>query len=701
MSQMEMQYRMGVDIGGTFTDIVLLSDAGTLYSKKVLSTPHDYSEAIENGVVALLDELGLAPAAIREFAHATTVATNTIIERKGVKAALVTTKGFRDVLELGRFRTPRLYDIEFRKPEPLVERALRFELDERTAADGSILKAVERDELERVAEQLEQTGVRAVAVALLNSYANPESERIVIDYLQQRLPEVAISASSQLLPQIGEYERTSTTVVNAYIRPVVARYLEALQGRLDRLGIRAPLSIMQSSGGMAPGKLVAERPIYIIESGPAAGVLGGQRVAQHAELGDTIVFDMGGTTAKATIIIDNEFALCPETEVGGGAALGQRMVKGGGFPVQVPTIDIAEVGAGGGSIAAIDAAGGIQVGPRSAGAMPGPICYNRGGVQPTVTDANLILGYLNPGALVGGELSLAYDKAREAIGELAGRLGVPLEQAAYGIHLIANATMLRALRGVSSEKGMDPSQFALFAIGGNGPVHASTLAESSGMTRTIVPPVAGLFSALGMLFADVEHQLVGAFYRPFAKVDQAALASALAPLLEEGAELLASEGYADASRRVIQVYADVKYAGQTSPLPVPLPAGPVDAGTLDEIARRFSDIHQRTFGYVSAGEPLQFVSLKAVCRGLAETPRMPESLTRGLEKTAVAATREAYFGPEHGWQPAAVITRAALDATPRPGPAIVEEYDTTTVVRPGWNVHRDAFNNIVLQRAAA
>lgn len=696
-----MRYRMGVDIGGTFTDIVLLGEDGAIHSKKTLSTPHDYSEAIENGVSALLAERNLGADVIEEFAHATTVATNTIIERKGVKVALVTTRGFRDVLELGRFRTPKLYHIDYRKPEPLVERRLRLELTERTAADGSILTPIDDAELEALAAVLEREGVAAVAVSLLNSYANPANEEKTAAYLAERLPDVAVCASTQLLPQIGEYERTSTTVVNAYIRPVVHRYIESLQRRLDAMGLVAPLGIMQSSGGMAPGATVAEKPIYIIESGPAAGVLGGQRVADHASLGDTIVFDMGGTTAKATIIVDGQFMLCPETEVGGGAALGQRMIKGGGFAVQVPTIDIAEVGAGGGSIAALDAAGGIQVGPRSAGAAPGPICYGRGGTQPTVTDANLVLGYLNPGALVGGELELAFDKAREAMSDLAAKMGVPLEQAAYGIHLIANATMLRALRGVSSEKGMDPSQFAMLAIGGNGPVHALTLAEAAGLDRVVIPPVAGLFSALGMLFADVEHQLVGAFYRKYADVTLADLRAGIARLVDEGTSLLISEGYADAARREVQLHAEIKYAGQTSPLSIAFPGGELDAQTLVVLAQRFQQAHQATFGYASDKEPLQFVSIKAVCRGLPASPRMPDQLRRGTEKQPQRLAREAYFGTEHGWLPTRILARADLTDQPQAGPLIIEEYDTTTVVRPGWQAWRDAANNIVLsyQRA--
>lgn len=639
---------------------------------------------------------------IREFTHATTVATNTIIERKGVRCALVTTKGFRDVLELGRYRTPRLYDINFRKPEPLVERRLRFELDERIGSDGSIVKPIDMADLEALAAAIEKVDVQAVAITLINSYANPVHERAVAEYLTERLPHLSVSASVELLPQLGEYERTSTTVVNAYIRPVVERYVSSLQRRLDEMRVRAPLGIMQSSGGMAPGPVVAERPIYIIESGPAAGVLGGQRVSTRAGLGNTIVFDMGGTTAKATIIVDGEFSLSPETEVGGGAALGQRMVKGGGFAVQVPTIDISEVGAGGGSIAGVDVAGGIQVGPRSAGAAPGPICYNRGGDQPTVTDANLILGYLNPDSLVGGELSLAYDKAHAALAALAEKLGVPHEEAAYGIHLIANATMLRALRGVSSEKGMDPSTFGLFAIGGNGPVHACTLAEASGMNRVIVPPVAGLFSAMGLLFADVEHQLVKAFYHRVDRTSVEELQSALEPLVQEGIALLVAEGYPDAESRDIQLFVDVKYAGQTSPLPVMLPTLPLPADTLEALRLRFEDEHRRTFGYVTQDEPLQLISVRAVCRGVLDVPRMPKSLVRGRSVQRARVARQAYFGPDYGWLKTTVIDRQALSPDePLAGPLIVEEYDTTTIVRPGWSARRDHANNIVIERVQA
>ncbi|WP_020187837.1 hydantoinase/oxoprolinase family protein [Methylopila sp. 73B] len=694
---MSASYRLGVDIGGTFTDVVLMSADGVIFSKKVLSTPQDYSRGIEAGVSALLEELGIEASDIGEFVHATTVATNTIIERKGAKSGLLTTKGFRDVLEIARFRTPRLYDIHYKKQDALVERRLRLEADERIAADGSVTRALDDADLEAAAAVFEAEGVEAVSIAFINSYVNGEHERRAAAYLSRRLPGVPVTASVDLLPQLGEYERTSTTVVNSYIRPVVERYVSSLKARLDRLGVKAPLMIMQSSGGVAPGDAVARQPIDIIESGPAAGVLGGQRLGEKIGVGDMLVFDMGGTTAKATVIENHAYAICPETEVGGGAALGARMIKGAGYPVQSPTIDIAEVGAGGGSIAATDAAGGLIVGPRSAGAEPGPVAYGRGGTHPTVTDANIVLGYLNPGALVSGELTLDVKAAMTAISSLGEKVGLSSTDTAYGIHAIADATMLRALRGVSSEKGRDPSQYTMLAIGGNGSVHACSLAEAAGMARIVAPPVAGLFSALGMLFADVEHQLVAAFYRRLDEVDAAALREAVAPLIDRGLGMLRGEGFVAPESQAVTVFADLRYVGQTSPLTLPIPAG--DDG-LAALLAAFHAEHQAVFGYASPGEAVQFVALKLVCRGVSPTPRMPASARRGAEKTVARHVRRAFFG-EAGWIDTPVAPRSDLTETPVLGPMIIEEYDTTIVVRPGWFAARDTWNNVVLTRGAA
>lgn len=690
---------LGVDIGGTFTDIVLLRSDGRLFSKKVLSTPEDYSAAIEGGILDLLAEVRVSAAAIAELAHGTTVATNAIIERRGVRVALVTTSGFRDVLEIARFRSPRLYDMSYRKPEPLVERRLRLEVRERVMSDGTVLVPVSAEDLDAAAHVIRDNAIDAVAVCFINSYANPENELAASRRLGEALPGVSISASVQLLPQINEYERTSTIVVNAYIRPVVERYVRALDKRLRRIGIPAPLMIMQSSGGLLPGPLAAKNPVYVIESGPAAGVVGAQRLGASVDLGDLIVFDMGGTTAKASLIQRGAYGLCPETEVGGGAALGHRLIQGAGYVVQVPTIDIAEVGAGGGSIATVDAAGGMQVGPRSAGAEPGPACYDRGGVAATVTDANVLLGYLNPDVLCGGELPIVRAKAEETVAALGCRLNLDVTETAYGIHVIANSNMMKALHGVSTERGRDASQFGLLAIGGNGGVHAANLAQTLRIPRIIVPPVAGLFSALGMLFADVEHHLVTAFYHRFDMTTAEDMAAAVGPMIEEARSLLEREGFAP-SRQRIAIYGEMKHVAQSAALTVPIEGWPLSAMSLAHARAAFGEAHEITYGYRSDTEPIQFVALKVIGQGVSEMPRVPQRLVRDRENRAVQTMRKAYFGRELGWHDTPVIARSALGGKARPGPLIVEEYDTTTVVRPGWSARLDRWNDIIMERDA-
>jgi N-methylhydantoinase A len=692
-------YRLGVDIGGTFTDIVVLAPDGTVFSKKVLSTPDDYSRAIESGVAELLEETGIAAGELGEFAHGTTVATNAVIERRGGKVALVTTRGFRDVLELGRFRSPRLYDLGFRKPDPLVERRLRFEVDERTSGRGELLVPVDPAVLDRLADRMRAEGVQAVAVCFLNSYVNPDNELAAKRRLEARLGDVPVSASAQLLPQIQEYERTSTTVINAYIRPVVERYVRALAKRMRRIGVKVPLTIMQSSGGLLPAELAAANPVYIIESGPAAGVVGAQRLGALLGYDDVMVFDMGGTTAKASLVEDGRFAINAEAEVGRDDVGGHRLLQGGGYPVQVPTIDIVEVGAGGGSIAAVDVAGGFRVGPRSAGAVPGPACYGRGGDLPTVTDANLLLGYVNPTAMVGGDLVLDRAKAEAALAGLGIRLGRSTTDAAYGIHLIANANMMRALSSISTERGRDPSRFAIVAVGGNGGVHAGGLAESLGIRRILVPPAAGLFSALGLLFADVEHDFVRAFYRRLADTAPACFNAAAAPFVEEAHRLLEAEGFTDAAQRAVEVQASMKYVGQTWTLPIACRAFPADSTHLAAMAEAFGESHGRHYGYRSDGEPLQFVALRVVGRGRSALPRVPDRIRRAKEWIAARGERNAYFGPDIGWLAVPVLPRADLGTAARDGPLIVDEYDTSIVVRPGWRARLDGWNTVVVERA--
>jgi N-methylhydantoinase A len=587
----------------------------------------------------------------------------------------------------------------FRKPEPLVPRRLRFEVPERIGSKGEVVMPLDANALEAVARALEREKINALAICFINSYANDAHESEAAAFFRRRLPAVSVTTSTSLMPQLGEFERTSSTVINAYIRPVVQRYVDALERRLAQLEVAAPLMIMQSSGGIAPAATVAERSLTIIESGPAAGVLGAQRLGTHISLPDMIVFDMGGTTAKATIIEKHAFGMCPESEVGGGALMGNRMIKGAGYPVQAPTIDIAEVGAGGGSIAYVDEASGIKVGPRSAGAEPGPVCYDHGGEEPTVTDANLVLGYLNPEALVGGELALNAAKARGTIAALGGRLGLEPTETAYGIHEIVNSTMLRALRGVSSERGQDPSRFALLAIGGNGPVHAATLADAAGMRHIVVPPVAGLFSALGMLFADVEHHFAKGFYRRIGTESAADINAVADDLVLSARKLLAEEGYAGADRQRIAVSIDLQYRSQATPLTIALPQYPVTSESMHALFSAFEHEHRRTFGYVT-GEILQSVAIKVTAQGLSETPRTPSRMTHGNERALERGrSRRAYFGSDAGWRDTPVVARDELQASPRAGPLIVEEYDTTVIVRPGWQARVDAWNNIHMEKA--
>lgn len=684
---------LGIDIGGTFTDIVMSGTSGELHTKKVLSTPHDYSEAIETGVTALLDETHISPHDIVEVVHGTTVATNAIIERTGVKVGLVTTEGFRDVLEIARFRAPRMYDVSFRKPPPLVERRLRFEVRERLGANGATLIPVDEISVRTVAERCRKEKVDAVAICLLNAYVDGRHEEAVAAIMREHLPGTPVTISSELVPQIQEYERSSTAVVNAYIRPVVQRYAQALEDRLRKLGIPAPLNIMQSNGGVLSATTAAVKPIFIIESGPAAGVVGGQRIGLDCGLGDLLTFDMGGTTAKAAIIIDGEFGMTPETEVGGSEALGHRMVKGGGYVVQAPTIDIAEVGAGGGSIAWIDAGGILQVGPRSAGADPGPACYDQGGEQATVTDANLLLGYINPVSLVAGDLTLNRSAAEAAVRLLAQSIRQPITETAYGIHLIANARMMRALSAVSSERGLDPADFTLLAFGGNGGVHAAGLAEALRIRRIIVPPAAGVFSAVGLLYAEATHHCVRAFYETLEGLDLIRLNNELGTLREEALRLLRADGY-ESDQQSLGVAIDMKYVGQNAALSISLEQPLLNPDKIDILAENFARAHETVFGYRSDGEPVQIAALRIAATGLRD--RRQHTLTISRIRSTKPEARDVYFGPNHGWHSAPIVGRTSLLGASEIGPLVVEEYDHTIVVPPGASATCDEAGNAII-----
>jgi N-methylhydantoinase A len=684
-----MSLRVGIDIGGTFTDLVAISGDGTVTTHKTASTPHDYGEGIIAGLRALLAG---RPGPVADVLHATTIGSNTVLERKGAKTALVTTRGFRDILEIRDLRMPVLYDIGWTKPRALVERRLRLEVTEKLRPDGSVAVPLDVATLGPVIAMLRAENVVSVAICLLHSYANPAHERAVALAVRDALPNVAISVSSDILPEIKEYPRTSTTVINAYVQPVVRAYITALDARLRALGIDAPLQLMQSNGGLASASFAAEAPAHIIESGPAAGVVGAAALARRLEESRIVTFDMGGTTAKAGLVEDGEVLRTEAIEVGGGVMAGSRLLVGAGYMLKLPAIDLAEVGAGGGSICRLDGAGAPKVGPESAGAAPGPVCYGRGGVAPTITDCNLALGYLDPGGLTGGTMRLDLEAARAAIQrDLGGPLGLSIEEAAHGMLRLAAATMMRAIRAVSVERGRDVRQIAMLAFGGNGPLFAAGIAAELGISRIIVPPLPGVFSAFGLLVADAEHHARQSIRVRLDVADPDRINGIIADLTEAGTQRLTRDGFGQA-RHSFQRAAFARYAGQSSEIEVPLPDGFI---TPETIAARFADEHERTYGFRAPdGEPVELIGLSVMARGLPERPRLPARIPPFAQM--VPASRRAWF-PGEGWVETPVMDRAGLSGSVA-GPLIVQEYDATCLVPRGVSARVDSFGNIRLER---
>jgi len=676
--------RVGVDVGGTFTDVILHGADGRVSIRKLLSTPPRYDRAVVEAVG------GLADGPVAEVVHGTTVATNAVLERRGSPTALVTTAGFRDVLELRRLRIPHMYDLFWRKPPPLVERHLRFELNERVAADGTVVRALDEAESRSLAARLGATGVESVAVCFLHSYLYPEHEQRFGAILAEELPEVNVSLSSEILREQREYERSATTVVNAYVRPLMSSYIDRIQTGLDGIGIDGPLQIMQSSGGVMTADDAKERPVFALESGPAAGVVAARGMGQQLGVDNLLAFDMGGTTAKASLIEDGAISRGREYEVGGSMSAGSRLIRGAGELLRIPTIDIAEVGAGGGSIAWLDPAGGLQVGPHSAGADPGPACYGRGGVEPTVTDANVLLGYMPAGEVADGQVTISAELAEQAVRRVAEPLGLTLLEAASGIHRIANARMTRALRSVSSEKGRDPREFALIAYGGAGPIHAAGLAEDLAMRTVLVPAVAGLFSAVGLLFARPEFHEVRTCHLDVDTVDPAVVAALFDEMEARLRHALEGRSEVEWART-----ADLRYGGQSWEVEVTFPTGSDLAG----LRARFEDEHERLYGVKDqAGSPVEIRALRLAALGEAAATRSFH-LDGANGAGPAAASRRIHVGGADLDVP--VRTRSSLGATPEPGPLLVDEYDTTVVVPPGWSARRDgATGTFVLERSA-
>jgi len=653
--------RIGADVGGTFTDVVVTGDDGCMTFRKVLSTPPAYDRA----VIEAVQSLGGADAVV----HGTTVATNAVLEQRGALTAVVTTEGFRDVLELRRMRMPHLYDYFWTKPAPLVERHLRFEVAERVLADGTVRTALNEADARAVAARLREAGVESVAVCLLHAHLYPAHEQLLGAILREELREIPVSLSSAILREQQEYERTATTVVNAYVRPLMAQYVDELRCGLGS----AELTIMQSSGGVMSAADAAERPVYALESGPAAGVVAARALAEALGHPNAIAFDMGGTTAKASLIENGRVSRSLEYEVGASLSAGSRLLRGSGELIRIPTIDIAEVGAGGGSIAWLDDAGALNVGPRSAGALPGPACYGLGGEDPTVTDANVALGYIPEGRIADGGIEISRARAEAALA----RITAP----ARGVHDLVNATMMRALRAVSTEKGRDPGDFVLVAYGGSGPVHAAALAAELGVRTAIVPPLAGLFSAIGLLHARAEWHDVR-----FCRID------ARSPDLHE-LRRLDAEMRCDADDW--QRTADVRYRGQSWSVPIDFP-GEIDEASVAALVERFEAEHELLYGTrLEPGSPVDIRAVRLVSLGPKSAPLSPsDNLSLGKEEIG---SRLADFGD--GFVDTPVRSRGSL-AEPAAGPLLVDEYDTTVVVPPGWTVGLDPSGALVLEHVA-
>jgi N-methylhydantoinase A len=695
------RYRVGIDIGGTFTDGTLIDEeTGAFRIAKVLSTPDDPSVGFMTALHRLLTESDVAPAAVRYLVHATTVATNAIIEGKTAKTGFVTTDGFRDMLEIARQTRPSLYDVHFVKPPPLVPRYRCFGIKERMSARGEVALAFDRDEMHRVAGTLKDQGVEAIAVCFLHSYANPEHERIAAEIIRDVAPDILVSTSSDVAPQFREYYRASTTVINAAIRPVVANYVENVESRLDKAGVQCQMLVMQSSGGVYSSEAARERPVFMVESGPAAGVIAAAYIGGEAGYENVLSFDMGGTTAKVGLIEHGTPSLTKEYEVGTTAVAGIGDRRGSGYPIRASVIDLVEIGAGGGSIAWVDSGGLLRIGPRSAGADPGPACYGRGGREPTVTDANLVLGRLNASYFLGGEIPLDEERATAAIAEhCAGPLGIDVIRAAYNIVEIANIAMINAIRLVSVQRGHDPRDFALVAFGGAGPVHANRLAEANEIGTTIIPFSPGITSALGLLSTDLKQEYTATLMLRADQPDMNRIESTFAGLEQQGTKDLERQNVLPADRRLLRQI-DMRYAGQSYELTLDCHGEEFSEQVLARLMDDFHQEHYRTFGFSAPDEPMELVNVRVLGVGVISRPGL-----RGLGEATSAideaekARRPVVFDPDEGPVTCPIYDRyrLPLGAVVR-GPAIVEEIDSTTVLDADYQATVSPHGYLVITR---
>jgi N-methylhydantoinase A len=690
-----MSARIGVDIGGTFTDLVAIDEETTeIHVGKILTTAKDPAQAVEQGVQSLLDGASIDPERVRAVVHGTTLATNALIERKGARTALLTTEGFRDALEIRREGRYDMYDLLIDPPAPLVPRHLRREVPERLLADGTILRPLDEDAAGRIIEDLVAQGVEALAICLMHAYLNPAHERRLAELAREKAPHLVVSCSSEVVPEIREYERTSTTTANVYVAPLMARYLEDLERWLGSFGVPGQLYIMQSSGGLALPPLARRLPIRLVESGPAAGALAAAQAARARGESRVLSFDMGGTTAKACVIDGGAPLVAREFEV----ARADRFKKGSGLPIRVPVIEMIEIGAGGGSIARVDRMGLLKVGPDSAGADPGPACYNLGGRQPTVTDADLLLGYIDADFFLGGRMRLSRDAAERAVSEHVARpLDLDPVAAAWGVHRVVNESMAAAARIHGIERGRDLRAYPLFAFGGAGPVHCWQVARILKMPRILLPFGAGAMSAWGLLSAPLSFDFVRTGRVRLDQADWELLHRLFVDMEEEGRALLSQAGVPPETVQVSRI-AEMRYVGQGHEVEGPIPGGRLSASSLPAITAAFEEAYRALYHRLPQGVPIEALNWRVTVSGPA--PRLAfggSSTSSRSAADAVKATRRAWFAETQGWVETPVYDRYALGpGSSFDGPAIIEERESTAVIGPGARCRVDDGMTVVV-----
>ncbi len=673
---------IGIDMGGTYIDIVLLDPKeGTIDLLKVNSTPDRLEQGVLHGLQLICEKRGLRLEQVSRIVHGSTVATNALLEGKWAKAALITTAGFRDVLEIGRQNRPDIYDLTVERPPAIVPRDLRFEVPERLDYRGAVVVPLDEKAVVEIGKVLAERKVEAIAVCLLFAYANPSHERKVAAILSKSLS-IPITLSSDVLPEFREYERTVVTAINAALRPVIGEYLKRLEENAGKLGLNKSWQIMQSNAGITSRAGAEEQPVRIVLSGPAAGVKGARFIAAEAGFTDLITLDMGGTSCDVSLITNGNVKITTEGRIGG-------------YPIAVPMVDVHTIGAGGGSIAWIDSGGALRVGPESAGADPGPVCYARGGSEPTVTDAHLVLGRLDPNGALGGSNELDLDGAKRAIAEkIANPLGITLEQAAQGILTVADANMERAVRVISVERGYDPRKFVLVAFGGAGPLHGAGLASALGIPKVLVPAAAGVLSALGLLRTDLIHDYVQSIVERLDRVRIGALNDVFASFMRKGKEELMNEGAEERNIRY-QCSLDMRYIGQSYELNLHLTNCRLADEELNQAEERFHELHRRVYGHAAPGEPVELVNLRLQAIGLMEKVELKRN-HNGDPERARKPVRSVHF-PGTGWVRTAVFARAHLPAgVSFSGPAIVEGEESTVVIPPLMQAHVDGLGNLLI-----